>query len=191
MTVDFLAIDRTWAANLFKSDWPSVRQEPTAAPNAAKDAGHSLLVEVPMALPTVEPTPASEKSETGVDDTKMAEIEVEVDRSPPEREETGEPASTGLGAQIAAVDQVAPLDQTGQRSSAPDSDSEELVPVETDSEADAAQEGRRCPAPASDSDELAPATSCRRDEARHGADHDFFSSEPSRPSRSNLSRLRP
>ena len=28
---------------------PSVRQEPTPAPNAAKDAGHGLLVEVPMA----------------------------------------------------------------------------------------------------------------------------------------------
>ena len=86
---------------------------------------------------------------------------------------------------------MAPLDQRGQRSSGPDSDSEELVPVETDSEADAAQEGRRCPAPASDSDELVPAAPCRREEARHDADNDFFSSEPSRPSRSNLSRLRP
>ena len=52
--------------------------------------------------------------------------------------------------------EVATPDQEGKRSSAPSSDSEELVPVEPDREMGTAQEGKRCPAPNSDSEELVP-----------------------------------
>ena len=48
-------------------------------------------------------------------------------------------------------------DQEGKWSSAPSSDSEELVPVAPDQEMGASQVGKRCPAPDSDSEELVPA----------------------------------
>ena len=47
--------------------------------------------------------------------------------------------------------------QEGKRCPAPDSDSEELVPVAPDQEMGTDQEGKRCPAPDSGSEELVPA----------------------------------
>ena len=84
---------------------PSARKEPAAAPEAALDAGHSLLEEAPLAPSTFEPTPAAEQSEAGLDDA-MVEVEVEVEGVPLERDETGEPDSTGPDAQMASADQV-------------------------------------------------------------------------------------
>ena len=80
----------------------------------------------------------------------------------------------------------ATLDPTGKRFSAPDSDSEELVPVDT--ETDTVQEGRRCPAPASDSDELIPAATRRVEGVRPG---DAQASDSSSSSRTSTSPLRP
>ena len=60
-----------------------------------------------------------------------------------------------------AVHEVATPDQVGKRSSAPDSDSEELVPVEPDQEMEASQVGKRCSVPSSDSEELVPTASSR------------------------------
>ena len=121
------------------------------------------------------------------DDSEMVEVEVEVELSSQERGISGMSTAEGPGVTGPTEDQDKPtLDPTGKRFSAPDSDSEELVPVDT--ETDTVQEGRRCPAPASDSDELIPAATRRAEGVRPG---DAQASDSSSSSRASTSPLRP
>ena len=63
----------------------------------------------------------------------MVEVEIEVELSPSEKDTSGASAAERHGVDDPAEDHVeAPPDQAGKRSSAPDSDSEELVPVPRD-----------------------------------------------------------
>ena len=122
------------------------------APAAASDAS--------SVLKAAEPRPDH-------DDSEMVEVEVEVELSLQDRGISGMSTAEGPGVTGPTEDQEeATLDPTGKRFSAPDSDSEELVPVDT--ETDTVQEGRRCPAPASDSDELIPAATRRAEGVRPG-----------------------
>ena len=122
----------------------------------------------------------------------MVEVEIEVELSPSEKDTSGASAAERHGVEDPAEDHVeAPPDQAGKRSSAPDSDSEELVPVESDPETEAGQVGRRCPAPDSDSEELVPAAPSRDEGARPGEEKASNSPEHSRTSACNASQLRP
>ena len=142
------------------------------APAAASDAS--------SVLKAAEPRPDH-------DDSEMVEVEVEVELSSQERGISGMSTAERPGVTGPTEDQEeATLDPTGKRFSAPDSDSEELVPVDT--ETDTVQEGRRCPAPASDSDELIPAATRRAEGVRPG---DAQASDSSSSSRTSTSPLRP
>ena len=181
---------------------PRSRQGRSITTTAAPDAGQDLMARDPTEQTPTGPTPAytidtsgartAEEPEPGKDGSGMVEVEIEVELSPSEKDTSGASAAERHGVEDPAEDHVeAPPDQAGKRSSAPDSDSEELVPVESDPETEAGQVGRRCPAPDSDSEELAPAAPSRDEGARPGEEKASNSPEHSRTSACNASQLRP
>ena len=192
----------TIAAATADKSRPRSRQGRSITTTAAPDAGQDLMARGPTEQTPTGPTPAytidtsgvrtAEEPEPGKDDSGMVEVEIEVELSPSEKDTSGAPAAERHGVEDPAEDHVeAPPDQAGTRFSAPDSDSEELVPVESDPESEADQVGRRCPAPDSDSEELVPAAPRRDEGARPGEAKASNSPEHSRTSACNASQLRP
>ena len=168
---------------------PRSRQGRSITTTAAPDAGQDLMARDPTEQTPAGPTPAytidmsgvrtAEEPEPGKDGSGMVEVEIEVELSHSEKDTSGASAAERHGVEDPAEDHVeAPPDQAGKRSSAPDSDSEELVPVESDPETEAGQVGRRCPAPDSDSEELVPAAPSRDEGARPGEEKASNSTSP-------------
>ena len=111
--------------------------------------GHLLVKDEPTqtAETAVEP-------EHGQTSPKMTETEVEVDILASGKDPPGSPAAARETEGQEAEHTKASTEQMGSRLSAPSSDSEELVPVETDTEIATAHRDERCPATNSDSEEL-------------------------------------
>ena len=130
----------TWTSRPQPPKPPSPRWRPRTEDSSATCA--------PIAAVTaVEPEPGRTSSD-------MVEIEVEVEL-PASDKDLSRPPAAGRGDKGPGVEQMEPLlAPTGSRSSAPNSDSGELVTVESDAAIRATQEDERCPAANSDSEEL-------------------------------------
>ena len=171
----------TWTSRPQPPRPPSPRWRPRIEDSSAKCK--------PVAAETaVEPEPGRTSSD-------MVEIEVEV-ALPASDRELPWPTAAGGGDEGPEEGQMEPLPApTGSWSSTPNSDSEELVAVESGTKIRATQEGETCPAANSDSEELVAVepdmeTRAAKDERCHASYSDLEELIPAATSRDERTRSR-